>query len=227
MALLGVILLVAGIGAGVVAYVSTRAATSTMTVTAFGFSREATPFELVLYGAIAMLLVALGWALLSASARRRVRARRTEREDARVAELEDRAESDRLDHERRFEEAGLRDEDLRRRESEIAARHEGLDQREAELDRREAEWRDRDGVDNDGPTRADVVTGRAEGRVSDGTARWSDNTRDESLDREDTREDTRYDTGDETRHDTGTEPPARPAETRDRRHDHDVPRQNG
>ncbi|MGW5241096.1 hypothetical protein ACWEOW_19355 [Monashia sp. NPDC004114] len=138
MALLGVILLLAGIGAGVYAYVGTHALTATTTVTAFGFSREATPLELVGYGVLAMLLFALGWALLTASARRRARARRLEREDSRVAQLEERSASDRLEHDRRFEEAGLRDEDLRRREAELAARHEGLNQREAELSHRES-----------------------------------------------------------------------------------------
>src|SRR5262245_66417026 len=101
MALLGVILLLAGIGAGVFAYGGTQAATATTTVTAFGFSREATPIELVAYGAVAMLLFALGWALLAASARRRGRARREEREGSRVAELEERLDSERLEHDRR------------------------------------------------------------------------------------------------------------------------------
>ncbi len=169
MALLGVILLLAGAGAGVVAYLATRGAAGPVTVTAFGLSRDASPVELVLYGAVAVLLFALGWALLSASARRRARLRREERASARISEVEESAETARLEHERRFEEAGLRDDDLRRRESELAARHEGLDTREAELARREAEWREREG-----PSRADVVTGRAEGSVADGTARWTD-----------------------------------------------------
>ena len=149
MALLGVILLLAGIGAGVYAYVGTHAETATTTVTALGFSREATPLELVGFGALAVLLFAIGWALLSASARRRARARRVAREDSRVGELEERSESDRLEHERRFEEAGLRDEDLRRREAELAARHEGLNQREAELDRRDS-GSDSHGLDRPG-----------------------------------------------------------------------------
>ena len=146
MALLGVILLLAGAGAGVVAYLATRGAAGPVTVTAFGLSRDASPVELVLYGAVAVL-----------------------RASARISEVEESAETARLEHERRFEEAGLRDDDLRRRESELAARHEGLDTREAELARREAEWREREG-----PSRADVVTGRAEGSVADGTARWTD-----------------------------------------------------
>jgi hypothetical protein len=172
MALLGVILLLAGAGVGVVAYLATRGAAGPVTVTAFGFSRDASPIELVLYGAVAVLLFALGWALLSASARRRARLRREERASARISEVEESAETARLEHERRFEEAGLRDDDLRRRESELAARHEGLDTREAELARREAEWREREG-----PSRADVVTGRAEGSVADGTATWADDER--------------------------------------------------
>lgn len=169
MALLGVILLLVGAGAGVVTYLATHAAPGTVAVTAFGFTRNATPLELALYGAVAVLLFALGWAMVSAAARRRARTKREEKEAARLTEVEENAEAARLDHERRFEEAGRRDEDLRRRESELAARHEGLDTREAELSRREAEWREREG-----PSVADVVTGRAEGNVHDGTASWTD-----------------------------------------------------
>lgn len=145
MALLGVILLLLGAGAGVVAYLATRGGAGTVAVTALGFSRNATPLELMLYGAVTVLLFALGWALLSAAARRRVRQRREEKGEARVTELEDKAEDIRRDHERRLDDAGLRDEDLRRREDQLAARHEGLDKREAELDRRESEWREREG----------------------------------------------------------------------------------
>ncbi|GAA2480765.1 hypothetical protein [Terrabacter carboxydivorans] len=169
MALLGLILLLVGAGAGVVTYLATHAAAGTVAVSAFGFTRNATPFELVLYGAVAVLLFAIGWAMVAAAARRRARVRREEKEAARLAEVEETAEAARRDHEHRFEEARLRDEDLRRRESELSARHEGLDTREAELARREAEWREREG-----PSVADVVTGRAEGSVSDGTASWAD-----------------------------------------------------
>ncbi|WP_028785324.1 hypothetical protein [Terracoccus sp. 273MFTsu3.1] len=172
MALLGVILLLVGAGVGVVAYLATHAAAGTVAVTAFGFTRNATPLELVVYGAAAVLLFALGWAMVSAAARRRARLRREEKEATRVTELEENAEAARLDHERRLEEAGLRDEDLRRRESELAARHEGLDTHEAELSRREAEWREREG-----PSVADVVTGRADGSVNEGTASWADEPR--------------------------------------------------
>ena len=172
MALLGVILLLVGVGAGVVAYLATHAASGTVAVAAFGFTRNATPLELVVYGAVAVLLFALGWALVSAAARRRARLRRQDKETTRLTEVEESAEAARLDHERRVQEAGLRDEDLRRRESELAARHEGLDTREAELSRREAQWRERES-----PSVADVVTGRAEGNVNEGTASWADEDR--------------------------------------------------
>src|SRR4051795_5410757 len=75
MALLGVILLLVGAGVGVVAYLATHAAPGTVAVTAFGFSRNATPLELVIYGAVAVLLFAIGWAMISAAARRRARLR--------------------------------------------------------------------------------------------------------------------------------------------------------
>ncbi len=78
MALLGVILMLVGAGAGVVTYLATHAAAGTIAVSAFGFTRNATALELVVYGAVAVLLFALGWALVSAAARRRVRVRREE-----------------------------------------------------------------------------------------------------------------------------------------------------
>ena len=171
MALIGVVLLLIGAGAAVVTYIGAQAAGGTIALTALGFTRNVSPLELALYAAVSVLLLALGWALLSAAARRRARARREDKEAARLGEVEEKAETARLDHERRFEEAGLRDEDLQRREAELTARHEGLDSRESELARREAEWRDRQG-----PSVADVVTGRAEGNVHEGTASWTDDT---------------------------------------------------
>ncbi|TQM61613.1 hypothetical protein [Humibacillus xanthopallidus] len=170
MALIGVILLLIGAGAAVVTYIGAQAAGGTIALTALGFTRTVSPLELAAYAAIAVLLIALGWALLSSAARRRARARREDKEAARLAEVEEKAETARLDSERRIEEAGLRDEDLRRRESQLSARDEELGSREAELSRREAEWRERQG-----PSVADVVTGRAEGNVHEGTASWTDN----------------------------------------------------
>jgi membrane protein implicated in regulation of membrane protease activity len=182
MALVGVILLLVGAAAAVLTYVGASAATGAVTLSAFGFTRTVTPFELAVYAAVAVLLLALGWAALSAAARRRVRARRADKEAARLAEVEDRAAAERSEQEQRLHEAGLRDEDLRRREARLTARHEGLDTREAELARREAQWREREG-----PSVADVVTGRAQGSVREGTASWTDDARSGATERRDPR----------------------------------------
>src|SRR6476660_7922383 len=120
MALLGVILMLVGAGAGVVTYLATHAAAGTIAVSACGFTRNATALEVALYGAGAVLLFARGWALASAAARRRVRVRRENKEAARLTEAEENTEAARRDHERKLHEAGLRDEDLRRRERELS-----------------------------------------------------------------------------------------------------------
>ena len=171
MALLGIILLLLGAGLGIAAFLGVRDETGTVHLEALGFSRESQPLELIALGAIAMLLVALGWALISAAARRRARIRRDERESERLADLERTAEADRAEQERRFEEASLRDEDLRSRETRLDARAEELEAREREVARLEAAYQER--VD---PSVADVVTGRAEGSVSEGTAHWAHTT---------------------------------------------------
>src|SRR5215204_6205280 len=111
MALIGVILLLIGAGAAVATYIGARAASGTIALTAFGFTRNVSPLELAIYAAVAVLLIALGWALIAAAARRRARARREDKEAARLAEVEERAESRRLDQDRRLEQGGLRDED--------------------------------------------------------------------------------------------------------------------
>ncbi|HET7800253.1 MAG TPA: hypothetical protein VFL38_07515 [Humibacillus xanthopallidus] len=193
MALIGVILLLIGAGAAVVTYLGAQAAGGTIALAALGFTRTVSPLELAAYAAVAVLLIALGWALLSSAARRRARARREDKEAARLAEVEEKAETARLDHERRIEEAGLRDEDLRRRESQLTTRDEELSSRESELSRREAEWRDREG-----PSVADVVTGRADGSVHDGTASWADNGSDHAAGSDGTYRDTGTDRTDRT-----------------------------
>lgn len=171
MVLLGIILLLLGAGLGAATFLGVRDETGTVHLEALGFSRESTPLELVALGAIAMLLLALGWALVAASARRRARIRREERERERLADLERTAEADRVEQERRFEEASLRDEDLRGREHRLDAWAEQLDAREREVARLEQAYQERVG-----PSVADVVTGRAEGSVSEGTAHWAHTT---------------------------------------------------
>jgi membrane protein implicated in regulation of membrane protease activity len=200
MALIGVILLLIGAGAAVVTYIGAQAAGGTIALTALGFTRTVSPLELAAYAAIAVLLIALGWALLSSAARRRARARREDQVSSRLAEVEEKAETARIDSERRIEEAGLRDEDLRRRESQLNTRDEELGSREAELSRREAEWRERQG-----PSVADVVTGRAEGNVHEGTASWTDNGTDRTDGVDGTNRTDGADGADGTYRDNGTD----------------------
>jgi hypothetical protein len=78
----------------------------------------------------------------------------------------------------------VRDEDFARREEQIRTRQAEIELREDELARRETAWRDREG-----PSVADVVTGRAQGRVSDGSAEWVDDGSTRPLDA--TRDDSR------------------------------------
>ena len=169
MILIGVVLLIIGAGAGAVAFVGARGQTSRTELSAFGFSREVAPLEILIIGALAALLFCIGWAVVAASLRRRARRRREDRERERVAGIQREAEGARVDHERRFDEAGLRDEDFRRREDELDARHQSLDAREQEIARLESAYKEKVT-----PSVADVVTGRAAGRVSEGTAAWTD-----------------------------------------------------
>lgn len=169
MFVLGLILIAAGAVLGVLAFLAATPATQTIELTQGGWTRASSPLELLIVGAAGALLVCLGWALIAATIRRRARIRREEREQERINELERSAATYKAEQEQRFEEARLRDEDFARREEAVTSRQTELDARAAELSRREAEWREREG-----PSVADVVTGRAEGRVSEGTATWGD-----------------------------------------------------
>jgi flagellar biosynthesis/type III secretory pathway M-ring protein FliF/YscJ len=169
MVLLGIILLLLGVAVGVVSIIAAQSATGLVHVAAFGFQRDAHAIELFVAGAVAVLLFCIGWAILAARARRRARIRRDEREQERIADVERAAEAERTEHERRLEEGGLRNEDLQRREDELVERENAADAREQEVARLEAAYREKVG-----PSRADVVTGRAQGNVAEGTAHWVD-----------------------------------------------------
>jgi membrane protein implicated in regulation of membrane protease activity len=169
MILLGLILIVLGAALGVVAYLAATSHSQLVELTALGWTRGFSPLELLVIGAAAVLLIWLGWALAGATLRRRSRVRREEREQERYAELERTHAEYRTEQETRFEEARLRDEDFARREEQIRTRQAEIELREEELSHRETQWRDRES-----PTVADVVTGRAEGQVSQGTAQWAD-----------------------------------------------------
>jgi hypothetical protein len=171
MFVIGLILLLLGAGLGAAAFFAVNDETGLIHLTVFSFERDTRPIELIGLGIVATLLFCLGWACITASARRRSRKRREERDAERLADVEHTAESQRIESESRFEQAGLRDEELRRREAAIAARTQELYDREAAHAEREAQWREQAG-----PSVADVVTGRAQGNVAEGTAHWSDPT---------------------------------------------------
>ncbi len=181
MILLGIVVLLIGVGAGAVTYLATRGRSGTVAVEALGFTRTASAIELAAYGLVAALVFCLGWALIAAGLRRRSRVKRDEHERERIGALERRAAADHADSDRRFEEAGRRDEDLSRRDSElgrrereVSVRHDRLDAREEQISRDEQDLtrRQEEFEESLKPSVADVVAGRAQGSVHDGTAEW-------------------------------------------------------
>jgi hypothetical protein len=177
MILLGLILILLGAALGVLVYLAATPQTQTIELSEFGWKRDFGALELVVIGGAAVLLIWLGWVAMSAVMRRRARLRREEREQERYADLERTHNDYRTETERRFEDARVRDEDFARREEQIRTRQAEIELREDELARRETAWRDRQS-----PSVADVVTGRAEGRVSDGSAEWVDDGSTRPLD---------------------------------------------
>lgn len=171
MIVLGLLLILLAVGVGTVTTTAATSQSGTTRVAMFGLQRDAYLMELVVAGALTVLLFALGWAAISAALRRRARHRRDDRASERLAEVERNAEAKRLEQERALEDAGRRDEDLRRRSDELDEREERLKGRERELDKLEAAYRERVG-----PSVADVVTGRAEGSVAEGSATWRDDS---------------------------------------------------
>ena len=181
MILIGIVILLVGVGAGAVTYLATAGRDGSIAVEALGFTRNASAIELAAYGVVAALIFCIGWALIAAGLRRRGRVKRDERERVRIDELERRAAAERADNERRFEEAGRRDEDLKRRdddlgrrEREVSVRHDRLDTREQQVSQAEQTLtrRQEEFEEQLRPSVADVVAGRAKGSVHDGTAEW-------------------------------------------------------
>lgn len=191
MFVLGIVLLILGGGLGSAAFIGARGETVTIPLRAFGFSRDATPLELFVIGAAAALMFCIGWALVAAALRRRARIRREDHERERIAQLQHQIESERANHEREIESeradheretqaqraeyeshlerAALRDEDLRRRDDELSERSRHLEAQEHAVNRLEVAYKEQVR-----PSVADVVTGRARGQVSQGTAEWTD-----------------------------------------------------
>ncbi|GAB3438840.1 hypothetical protein GCM10027517_11580 [Phycicoccus ginsengisoli] len=101
MLVLGLILVVVAVAAGVLLFLATQSLTNPVTLDAAGFSVGMTPLALIIAGAVVLLVLWLGLALIRGSARRRVRPRREAKEAQRQAEIE---ENIRADERRRAEE---------------------------------------------------------------------------------------------------------------------------
>lgn len=178
MIVLGLLLILLAAGVGVVTTTAATSQSATTRVAMLGLQRDAYLIELVVAGALTVLLFALGWAAISVALRRRARHRREDRASERLAEVERDAEKRRLDQERRFEEAGRRDEDLSRREDELSRREATLLEREERLGARGREEARPPVGDTErvSPSVADVVAGRADGSVAEGTATWREDS---------------------------------------------------
>ncbi|MCE1179680.1 MAG: hypothetical protein LWW86_11740 [Micrococcales bacterium] len=98
MILLGLLLILLAIGLGALLYLATydqTGANAALDLDAGPFSASVHPLWLVIGGALAMLLLWMGWALIRASARSKAKRRRENKELERQAQA-DRAERERL-----------------------------------------------------------------------------------------------------------------------------------
>lgn len=86
MILLGILLVAIALGGGTLLFIGASSLDDTITIPLLGGSIELPPVALLLAGALAMLLLWLGWALLRGGARRSARLRREAKENARLAE---------------------------------------------------------------------------------------------------------------------------------------------
>ena len=173
MVLLGVILVLLAVLAGVVLFAGTAQLTDTVDIDVLGGTLSLPPLTLLVTGMVVISLFWLGWALMRGGLRRAKR-RRVEAKEAAVA-----AEARRADDERRMqEEFAARErqllEERRRNDEQTTALREAPGSRSAEpYDDVAAEQRDRDDVatSSRGPVdRADVPRdGTGADRATDST----------------------------------------------------------
>jgi membrane protein implicated in regulation of membrane protease activity len=103
MILLGILLVAIALGGGALLFVGTSGLESTITVPVLGASVNLPPLALFVAGAVAVLLLWMGWALLRGGARRSARQRREAKENARLAEEQRRRSVDTAEQPRREE----------------------------------------------------------------------------------------------------------------------------
>jgi membrane protein implicated in regulation of membrane protease activity len=91
---LGLLVVIVAIAAGVLLFLATQSLTTPVNLDAAGISVGMTPLALIIAGAVVLLLLWLGLALLRGSARRRARPRREAKEAQRQAEFEENIRAD-------------------------------------------------------------------------------------------------------------------------------------
>lgn len=94
MLVLGLLVVIVAIAAGVLLFLATQSLTTPVNLDAAGISVGMTPLALIIAGAVVLLLLWLGLALLRGSARRRARPRREAKEAQRQAEFEENIRAD-------------------------------------------------------------------------------------------------------------------------------------
>lgn len=94
MLVLGLLVVIVAVAAGVLLFLATQSLTTPVNLDAAGISVGMTPLALIIAGAVVLLLLWLGLALLRGSARRRARPRREAKEAQRQAEFEENIRAD-------------------------------------------------------------------------------------------------------------------------------------
>ncbi len=138
MVLIGLLVVLLAAGAGVLLYFGAESLTSTSTLEAAGLQATLTPLQLLITGAVVLLVLVLGLGMVRASVKRRRRPAREAKEAQRQAELEEQIRSDERGraeetHAAALEERDrLHDEDLQTRLEERDQLH--RDELQAKLD---------------------------------------------------------------------------------------------
>jgi hypothetical protein len=144
--LLGLLLLLLGAGIGTITYLAASSQSERIHISAYGFARDASAIELVLLGAGTAFILAVGWAYVAASMRRRARLRIEDEEDDRLDELERTHAEVLAEKDRQLEQSAQRELDLSHQLRELQVREAELQIRARELSLRETQWQDRVGT---------------------------------------------------------------------------------
>jgi hypothetical protein len=176
--LLGLLLLLLGGGIGTITYLAASSQSERIHISAYGFARDASALELVLLGAGTAFLIAVGWAYVAASMRKRARLRQEDEEDDRLDELERTHTEVLAEKDRQLDQAAQRELDLTHQLRELTVREAELEIRTRQLSLRETQWQDRVGsfdTDVSMPRLENSWdTGGREGRAPGESQTWDD-----------------------------------------------------